>query len=87
MLSLPPPLIAFALPFLSPLLRRDIINAFIVLMENEELSADEVRQYARERLADYKIPRQIEFLPELPKSVLRKVLKRKLGDESAENSP
>ncbi|MHB1390928.1 MAG: long-chain-fatty-acid--CoA ligase [Thermoleophilia bacterium] len=68
-------------------LRGEIIKAFVVLKQNEQASADEIRQYARERLADYKIPRQIEFLPELPKSVLRKVLKRQLSDEAEGDTP
>lgn len=68
-------------------LRGEIIKAFVVLKENEQASADEIRQFARERLADYKVPRQIEFLPELPKSVLRKVLKRQLDGGSEGDTP
>lgn len=68
-------------------LRGEIIKAFVVLKENEHASPDEIRQFARERLADYKVPRQIEFLPELPKSVLRKVLKRQLSGGSEGDTP
>ena len=39
-----------------------------------------VEAYCRENLAAYKIPREIEFLAELPKSSVLKVLRRELRD-------
>ena len=44
------------------------------------LTEAEVRSYARERLTGYKIPRVIEFLDELPKTNVGKVLRRALRD-------
>jgi len=38
----------------------------------------EIIDFCRERLAAYKRPREVEFLPELPKSVVGKVLRREL---------
>jgi acyl-coenzyme A synthetase/AMP-(fatty) acid ligase len=40
--------------------------------------ADELRQFARQRLAGYKCPRRIEFLEELPKTATGKVQRYKL---------
>lgn len=59
-------------------LRGEIIKAYVVLKENEHATAEEIRRFATGKLADYKVPRNIEFLEELPKNVLRKVLKRNL---------
>lgn len=59
-------------------LRGEVIKAYVVLKDNEQATAEEIRRFASEKLADYKVPRSVEFLQELPKSVLRKVLKRNL---------
>lgn len=52
--------------------------AFVVL--KEPLEADALRAFLRQRLAGYKVPKHIVFLPELPKSgpgkVQKEVLKR-----------
>jgi len=65
-------------------LRGEIIKAYIVLRSNEQASAGEIRRFAADKLADYKVPQKIEFLDELPRNVLRKVLKRKLDEEDKE---
>ena len=44
---------------------------------------DPIETYTREQLASYKIPRQIEFLDELPKSSVMKILRRELRDREA----
>ncbi len=62
-------------------LRGEIVKAYVVLKENEQTTAAEIRRFAKEKLAEYKVPQKIEFIDELPRSVLRKVLKRKLDDE------
>lgn len=59
-------------------IRGEVVKAFVVLKEGEQATAAEIRAFARERLADYKVPVKIEFLDELPKSTLKKVLKRRL---------
>jgi acyl-CoA synthetase (AMP-forming)/AMP-acid ligase II len=45
---------------------------------DEKVTADEIIAFARERLGGYKVPRRIEFVPELPRNVAGKVLKRDL---------
>lgn len=62
-------------------LRGEVVKAYIVLKENEQATAGEIRRFAKEKMAGYKVPQKIEFIDELPRSVLRKVLKRKLGDD------
>jgi acyl-CoA synthetase (AMP-forming)/AMP-acid ligase II len=44
-----------------------------VVVADGELSADDVEAHCRERLADYKVPRRVEFLEELPKTSTRKI--------------
>ena len=43
---------------------------------------DELRAYCRERLAPYKVPAQVEFRKELPKTMVGKVLRRVLVEET-----
>ena len=55
--------------------------AFVVLKENGAASPDlahELQQFVRERLAEYKRPRWVEFLPELPKTATGKIQRFRL---------
>lgn len=61
--------------------RGELVKAVIVPQPHENLTAEEVRSYCEDLLAQYKIPRIIEFRPELPKSAVGKVLRRLLRDE------
>jgi len=54
------------------------VKAWIVLKEGEELSLEEIREWCKERLAGYKVPKQVEFRDELPKSTVGKILRREL---------
>jgi fatty-acyl-CoA synthase len=54
------------------------LRAFIVLRPGEQLTEGEVIDYCRRALADYKRPRKVTFLPELPRNPTGKVLKREL---------
>ena len=58
-------------------------KAFIVLKKNQAVSESELRGFLRARLADYKIPRKIEFMRELPKTSGGKIIKGDLekGDK------
>ncbi|MFT5291219.1 MAG: long-chain acyl-CoA synthetase [Planctomycetota bacterium] len=60
--------------------RIETVKSFIVLLPGESLTAEEIEAYTRENLASYKIPREIEFIDELPKSTVLKVLRRELRD-------
>lgn len=59
------------------------IKAYIVLKEGEVATPEEFIEYCRARLAEYAVPRLVEFRAQLPKSFVGKVLRRKLGDENA----
>jgi fatty-acyl-CoA synthase len=51
--------------------------AFVVAAA--EVTADELREFCRERLAHYKVPREIRFVDALPRSAMNKVLKDELA--------
>jgi long-chain acyl-CoA synthetase len=58
------------------------VGAAVVLRPGSRLSADELAQHVRERLAAFKVPTHIWFLSEpLPRNPQGKVLKRELRDE------
>lgn len=64
--------------------RGETIKAFIVVKEGETLTAEEVTAYCKEHLAAYKVPKQIEFMDELPKTAIGKILRRDLRDRELE---
>jgi long-chain acyl-CoA synthetase len=61
--------------------RGETVKAFLVPKEGYTLDADEVKEFCRQHLAAYKVPRHIEFRTELPKSMVGKVLRRVLLEE------
>jgi fatty-acyl-CoA synthase len=54
------------------------LRAFVVRAPRAKLSEDDVRSDVRRNLARYKVPRDVVFLPELPRNATGKVLKRDL---------
>ncbi|HEV7905830.1 MAG TPA: long-chain-fatty-acid--CoA ligase [Pyrinomonadaceae bacterium] len=54
------------------------VAAFVVLKEGHAAPAEELLEYCRAHLADFKCPKTIRFLAELPKGPTGKVLKREL---------
>ena len=61
--------------------RGEIVKAFVVLRSGEQATQDEIREFAKARLAAYKVPRSVEFRDELPKTLIGKVLRRALVEE------
>ncbi len=55
----------------------EAVKLFVV-SSNPDLSADDIRHFARENLARYKVPKHVEFIDELPKSNVGKVLRKEL---------
>ncbi len=68
------------------------IKAYVVLKEGERATADEIIEFCRQQLSKFKIPKEIEFRSQLPKTLVGKVLRRvlrddemkKLGDKAAD---
>ena len=61
--------------------RGEIVKAFVVLKEGETADAKEIIAYCRQNLANYKVPREVVFKDNLPKSAVGKILRRQLQDE------
>ena len=58
----------------------ETIKIFVV-KKDDSLTRDELRQHCRQYLTGYKVPKDIEFRDELPKSNVGKILRRVLRDE------
>ena len=54
------------------------LRAFVVVEANVDLNADILKAWIKDNLARYKVPREIVFIPELPRNATGKVLKREL---------
>jgi long-chain acyl-CoA synthetase len=58
------------------------VKAFIVLKEGQTATSEEIICFCRDNLARYKVPTQVEFRDSLPKTLVGKVLRRVLIEES-----
>jgi fatty-acyl-CoA synthase len=61
------------------------LKAVVVTKEGADLSEDEVKKYVKSNLAGYKVPRDVEFIDELPRNATGKVLKRELKDDGGKD--
>ncbi len=59
----------------------EAVKLFVV-KKDEGLTADDLLKHCREQLTGYKMPREVEFRKELPKSNVGKILRRELRDEA-----
>ena len=55
--------------------------AVVSLKPGEQLSADDIIDFLKQRLAKYKVPKQVVFVDQLPRNAAGKVLKNKLREE------
>ena len=56
----------------------EVVKMFVI-KSDESLSEDEVRQFCKDNMAPYKVPKHIEFRATLPMSNVGKVLRKELG--------
>jgi acyl-CoA synthetase (AMP-forming)/AMP-acid ligase II len=54
------------------------LKAVVVLRDGASVSEDEIKKHVKSNLAGYKVPREVEFVDELPRTSTGKVLKREL---------
>ncbi|MEV7090003.1 AMP-binding protein [Streptomyces sp. NPDC093085] len=62
--------------------RGESVKAYVSTRPGTEVAPGELAAYCRERLAAYKYPREVEILPELPKTTSGKILRRELRSRS-----
>jgi long-chain acyl-CoA synthetase len=67
--------------------RGETVKAWVVLKTGENATEDEIRSYCKENMASFKVPTQVEFRSELPKTTVGKVLRRELVREHLEKNP
>ncbi|MBN8478553.1 MAG: AMP-binding protein [Burkholderiales bacterium] len=60
--------------------RGQVVTAFVALKSGATATAREIEAYCRERIANYKIPRRVEFIAEIPKTANGKLYKKGLRD-------
>ncbi|GGF29694.1 AMP-dependent ligase [Halobacillus andaensis] len=56
------------------------VKAFIVPKEGSSPTEDDIQQFMKERVADYKVPKQVVFIDHLPRNPGGKILKQRLAD-------
>lgn len=61
--------------------RGETVKLFVVLIEGETTTEEEIIAYCHGKLAKYKLPTQVEFREDLPKTAVGKILRRTLLDE------
>jgi long-chain acyl-CoA synthetase len=61
------------------------VKAFVALKEGARASEQELIEFCRAHLADYKCPKSVEFLREIPKGPTGKLLKRELARAAQKN--
>jgi long-chain acyl-CoA synthetase len=64
--------------------RGETVKAFVVLKPGQSATVDELREFCKKELAPYKVPWIIEFLEELPKSSMMKILRKDLRQQEVE---
>ncbi len=67
--------------------RDEVVKAFIVAKPGQTLTRGELLQFCRDKLAKFKVPKEIELRDSLPKSAAGKILKRVLRDEELNKRP
>ena len=56
----------------------ETVMAVVSLVEPDGVSGEEIRLMVKEKLSDYKVPRVVKFVDDLPKNATGKILKREL---------
>ncbi|NKI34544.1 AMP-binding protein [Wenzhouxiangella sp. XN79A] len=56
----------------------------VVVRKDDSLTVDELRAHCKEQLTGYKVPKYVEFVDELPKTNVGKILRRELRDKFGE---
>ena len=66
--------------------RGETVKAWVVLKPGETATQEEIREYCKKNIAAFKVPTEVEFRTELPKTTVGKVLRRELVREHMEKN-
>jgi long-chain acyl-CoA synthetase len=61
--------------------RGETVKAFVVLKDGVTATEEEIIQFCKKNMAQYKVPTAVEFREELPKTMVGKMLRRELVEE------
>jgi long-chain acyl-CoA synthetase len=64
--------------------RGETVKAWVVLKPGEMATVDDIREWCKKELAAFKVPTEVEFRTELPKTTVGKILRRELVREHKE---
>jgi long-chain acyl-CoA synthetase len=67
--------------------RGETVKAWVVVKPGQSMTEEEVKQWCKDRMAKFKIPTQVEFRQELPKTTVGKILRRELVSEHKASHP
>ena len=59
-------------------MKGEVAKAYIVLKPGATIDAEEIMALCREQLSAYKVPREIQFVSDLPKTSTGKIMRREL---------
>ncbi|MFP7295883.1 long-chain-fatty-acid--CoA ligase [Neobacillus niacini] len=65
--------------------RGETVKAYVKVKAGANVTPEQIIEFAKKYLAPYKVPKEIEFLTDLPKSSVGKLLRRMLRQEENEN--
>jgi len=60
----------------------EAVKDFVVPKRDADLSQQEVFDWCKEKLAPYKVPKEVELRDSLPKTMVGKVLRRELRESN-----
>ena len=63
--------------------RQQTVKAFVRLKDGQNLTAEELTDFLKDKLSPIEMPKQIEFRDELPKTIIGKLSKKELVAEEA----
>ena len=62
--------------------RGEVLKVYVVVKPGARLNSEEILAWCKEKLAPYKVPKEIEFTESLPKTNVGKVLRRELRSKT-----
>jgi fatty-acyl-CoA synthase len=60
----------------------EVVTAFVVIEEGGTLAEDETKDYCRQKLGGYKVPKRIHFITQMPKTFVGKIDKLQLKEDA-----
>lgn len=76
-----PSVVEAAVYGMSDRLKGEVVNANIVLKSSKIVSAEDMKSFCSQRIANYKVPHTFRFVDSIPKNATGKVLKRVLCEQ------